>query len=512
MLPADAPPPADPPARRPETERRASSGRASEVAIYAALAAIYVASRVVAVWGRGPIVFPDTAGYRVPPGGLSYGLVSLLGHAPRMWTLPAIYALLPGDQARLAFQVAVSIVAWVALAGALASVLRSRPLRIVAVVVVLALGATPQVTTWDLSMLAESLSISLTVAAVAAWLRVAVRPRPALVAVAVGLTGLWLFTRPYLYPFALGIALIVGLWAWRGDRRALKAVGAGVLVVLAGWSLVASGNVDDGYRLRDDRGVSYVAEAFAQNLFKRYLNDAEATAYFRSQGMPDPTGLTPSAYPASDYDDYEAWAPFYAELRTRPEWMAWLDAHAGSAFAGYVRSHPGAVLSGFERGWPPMLRSAVNPVYGPAVEAKPVSTLGSTLFFRGDGRRAWHGDVTLWVLAAVALAIALVARRTRPLWPVVVVGLTTTGVGGALLFVSWLGSAYEVVRHAAPAAHLVRVGLVVVVFALADALIASRRPTDADEPVGVGGPAGSPAVSPTPAGDPTPPGPAGTAP
>jgi len=477
VLPADAPSPADPPARRREPERRAWPRWAPEAAIYGALTVIFAVTRVIAVWGRGPIVFPDTAGYRVPPGGLSYGLVSLLGHAPRMWALPAIYALLPGDQARMAFQVAVSIGAWVALAGALASVLRNRPLRVAAFVVVLALGATPQVTTWDLSMLAESLSISLTVAAVAAWLRVAARPRPAVAAVAVALTGLWLFTRPYLYPFALGIVVIVGLWAWRGDRRALKAVMAGVLVVLSGWSMVASANVDDGYRLRDDRGVSYVAEAFAQNLFKRYLNDAEATAYFRGRGMPDPTGLTPSAYPESDYDDYEAWAPFYADLLTRPEWMAWLDADARSAFAGYVRSHPGAVMSGFRRGFPPMLRSRVDPVYGPAVEAKPVSTLGSTLFFHGDGRHSWDSDVTAWALAGFALAVALVARRTRPLWPIVVVGLATAGAGATLLFISWIGSAYEVVRHAAPAAHLVRVGLVVVVFALADALIGSLRST-----------------------------------
>jgi hypothetical protein len=50
-------------------------------------------------------------------------------------------------------------------------------------------------------------------------------------------------------------------------------------------------------------------------------------------------------------------------------------------------------------------------------------------------------------------------------------------VSGALLFQVWLGSAYEKIRHAVPGAYLLRVGLIVIVVVLLDALIAPRTRT-----------------------------------
>ena len=132
---------------------------------------------------------------------------------------------MPSDTAIVVLQVSVSIAAWIALAVTLAASVRNRALRVVAAVLVLALGTTSQVATWDGFLLAESITTSLTVAAVAAWLRYATTRWWLPGAVAVAITAMWLFSRPYQYPYTLGLAAILGLvaldsWWIRVDSHA----------------------------------------------------------------------------------------------------------------------------------------------------------------------------------------------------------------------------------------------------------------------------------------------------
>jgi hypothetical protein len=483
--------------------------RRPDTALVAVGCALFAVARIVAVWGRDPIAYPDTNGYRPPDGGLPYSVIDLAGNAPRSWFLPVVYSAMPSDRWIMVLQVAVSILAWIALAVVVASACRSPVARVGGAMLVLLLGTTPQVATWDVSLLAESLSISLTAASVAAWLRYAVTRSWLPGCVAVALTAAWLFSRPYQYPYTLGIAALLVLWAafgwWRARRGARDLadaespsdggvdprptrsapsgraawlsplVLAGVLVVLSGWSMVITANVDDGYRLRDGRGVAYFTEAFGQNMFKRYLNDPEARAFFEERGLPSTEGLTPSEFPDGFTDDYDKWQVFYAEIRARPEWMAWLDGPARSAFSEYVASHPFDVLDDFLDATPRMLRSPVLPVYGAPVEV-PGAWLGEQLFFRGDDGALWFGDLHTWLLVAVGLGVAGAITGRRPRLPVVVVGIVTVGVGASLFFLSWLGSAYEMVRHGVPAVQLMRVGALLLVVATADALLS--RPVE----------------------------------
>jgi hypothetical protein len=471
--------------------------RRPDVALVVAGCVLFAVARIAGAWGRDAIAYPDTNGYRPPPGGLPYSVIDFAGNAPRSWFLPVVYSAMPSDRWIMVLQVAVSILAWIGLAAAVASVCRSPVARVGGAALVLLLGTTPQVATWDVSLLAESLSISLTAASVAAWLRFAVSRSWVSGTASVALTAAWLFSRPYQYPYTIGIAALLVVWAgigwWRARRRSgadaseaapsgrgawlSPLVLAGVLVVLSGWSMVITANVDDGYRLRDDRGVAYFTEAFGQNMFKRYLNDPEARAFFEERGLPSTEGLAPSEFPDGFTDDYDKWQVFYAEIRSRPEWMAWLDGPARSAFSEYVASHPFDVLSDFLDATPRMLRSPVLPVYGAPVEV-PGSWLGEQLYFRGDDDALWFGDVQAWLLVAVALGLAAIATGRRLRLPVVAVGIVTLGVGGSLFFLSWLGSAYEMVRHGVPAVHLVRIGALLLVVAAADALL--TRP-DRDE-------------------------------
>jgi len=484
--------------------------RRPDVAIIAVLCVAFAVARILGAWGRSPVGFPDSDGYRPPTGGLPYDVVSFLGHAPRSWFLPLVYSSMPSDQSILVLQVVVSIVAWSALAIALASVLRHPAVRVGAGLLVLALATTPQVATWDLALLAESLSISLTVGSLAAWLRFAHNRRWLPGAVAVLITSMWLFSRPYQYVYTLGLAGLLAAWAlsrwWvarrrpapgdsavdvgsragdatgdderrrRRDRRSwiVPTVMAAVLVVCSAWSVVITRNTNDGYRLRDGRDVPYWSEAFGQNMFKRYLNDPAATAFFQEQGLPPLDGLQPSVH-GHFVNDYGDWHVFYAEIRNRPEWMAWLEGPSRSAFTEYVVSHPSDVVTDFLDDAPQMLRSPFLTGYGEAAEV-PGSWLGRQLYFRGSDTNLVVGDTQALLLLAVALAVAAVATRRRLELPVVVVGVVTVGVGASLFGLSWLGSAYELVRHGIPAVQLLRVGALILVAAGADALASGPRP------------------------------------
>lgn len=470
---------------RPAIWRRAMAR--PELVLFCGLAVAFAVLRVLAVWHRAPGLYPDTDTYRPPQGGLPYSLLSFTGQAPRLWGLPLIYRLLLADRARMLFQVAASIVAWVALAGSIASVLRNRALRIAAFVATLLLALAPEVAAWDQSLISESLTISVSVGAAAAWLRFAVRPAPRSAAAGLFLTGGLLFIRPFQAPIALGIAALCVLWAFAGGKRVLKFSAAGVLVLLSIASTVTAGRVNDGYRLRSGRGVAYFAEAFQQNLYKRYLKDPGATEWFRHHGMPDPTGMTAPSRTGPFYGDFRRGRVFFTQVRSRPAWLHWLDGEAKSALAGYVVSHPGQVITEFVDESPTMIRSAVLPAgFGSHVDRTPFEPIPPSVdvdpFFRGSQQHLWANDVAVLFFVAVALGIGVVLTKRRPRWPVLVVGLSTFAVGVGSLFENWLGSAIEMIRHAVPAVTVMRAGLIVTVFALADALLHRGR---AEAPVDV---------------------------
>ena len=120
--------------------------------------------RVAAVaQGLPPVRFFDTP---------SYFPIDFLGNAPRLWTGPLLFNILPDDPWRVAGQVVLAVVAWGTLAGATAESARDVHVKRVGAAVVLIVGLMPQVTQWDLLLLSESTALSLTVLGTALALRV----------------------------------------------------------------------------------------------------------------------------------------------------------------------------------------------------------------------------------------------------------------------------------------------------------------------------------------------------
>ncbi len=447
---------------------------------FVVIAVAFAAVRLVAIWGRSPLVYPDSATYRPPPGGLSYPLVSFMGNAPRSWVVPFFYRLLGSDELRVRGQAVASIGAWIALATSAASVVHHRWLKNGAFIAVLLLAWSPHVAFWDLTLLAESFSISLSVAALACWLRFATRPSWAAALGAVGFSGLWVLTRPFQYPIAVALAGTCLLWAWRGEKRAMKTTAAVALLMVAAWSIASSARVAESYRHRDGYGVSYFAEAFGQNFYHRYLPDPAAAAWFTRRGMPSSVGLgEPEAPSSPDKSDYTGWVAYYARMRDRPDWLRWLDKDAQTLVLRYTVTHPLKVFGDFGDAAPYLLRSATNPTsyYGAPVDPLPDPL--DRIFFWGSRSSPW-ADWALWVLAVLSLGITSTVRRARPDRRLLTVGVLTTVGSLGLIFEGWLGSAYEMVRHALSGAVLVRVGLLLLAACLLDALLRAKSDPSTD--------------------------------
>lgn len=475
---------------------------AHPLAPFVLIAAAYVVVRIAAAWHLDPVILGDSDTYRPTTPPPPHPVLSFTGGAPRSWVVPAFYAVFPSDQARVAAQVAVSIGAWISLASVLAASIRSRIAQHVAFVAVLLLGTTPQVTGWDQAIISESLSLSLAVFSVAAWIRVATHPSRLPAILAVSATALWVISRPFQYTLALGLAAVCAAWALRGDHRSLKVGLTAALLVVAAWSAIVSPRINDGYRARDGYGVSYFQEAFGQNFYKRYLGDPTAEAWFRARGMPAWEGMSaPSPWTGTTHDDYEDWHVFFAELRERPDWLRWLDEQAQGEIIRYTLEHPGPVLRDFVDEVPVMLTSDWSTLYGRQVGVLPGPV--DRLWFWGSTTSIVRTDAFAWAVLALAMGAAVALRRRRPSWPLIVTGALVIAAASAFLFQVWLGSAYEIARHAVPMTHLLRIGLLVVAVGLLDALIspsasATEPPTDQraggreqPAPVASGAPAGT---------------------
>jgi hypothetical protein len=385
-----------------------------------------------------PLVYFDSGDYRH---------LQLWG-GRRPFTVPLLFWLAPSDTWKIVEQAAVSMFAWIAIALVLAAGLEDRRVRLGCVTTFLALGLTTQITNWDTAILSDSITISLTVLLVAAWIAVYRSPSRWSVAAVLMVTTLWTFARElHVYVTAVVALIVVAIVVVRRTRAPWRilAIGLAIIAVLGVAERRASGQTSK--------------ENLAGVIGARVLPEHEVRRWFVDAGMP----AMPQLAEGRTHPD--------KELLAIPEFNRWASS-GWMVYARYLLTHPSFAIDGPYRelleqreafsDTTPAKEVLLSPkdAYGRSRPVLP-SALEDLLFDPG------HTGALL-MLGAIALSGAVVvSARTgsdpRHDIPMVV-------VGAALLYVvlSWHGSVFEPGRHAMPAAVAVRVGLFALLAALID--------------------------------------------
>jgi hypothetical protein len=423
----------------------ARRARAFVLSPYALILAAYVALRAIAAVGVPAMRHLDTA---------SWLQLDFSGAEIRLWTVPLFFKILPNDPLREAGQVALSIVGWVALAGMTAWSLVNSKLKIVAFAIVLIVSLMPQVTSWDVTILGESVAISVTVGAIAAWWWFAMRPTKVTATVVCAVVVLWAFLRHTNVVVTIPIAGILGASLLIPRARALRAVILVVVAVTLVWGVPTFGK--NSYN--ED-------EVLLTVLSERILPSPERTDWFADHGMPS----TEDVRSLAGAFEGQGSAPFRANKR----FFRWVVNHGRTTYFEFLRTHPGYVL-----GLPitdaigsSAVLSGTHDVYGFPRSVLP-TPLEDALF--GE---PWALIVlTAGVGALAILAFGVRGWTLRELVPGIALVLSVV-----LYWVTFHGVASEPARHYTLAAVGMRISLILIGLLAADRLLsgaATSRGTD----------------------------------
>jgi hypothetical protein len=389
----------------------------------------YVLVRLGGFYGVMPLSYRDTDSYLEVASHPVWSLDFLAGGRP--WTVPLLYKLLPdGDVWRARGQFAISVASWPLLAAATARCLRPGLYRYVAFATVLLFSLSLAIVRWDTVLLSESVSISLTVLVLAAWLELVRAPRPAMVVAVLVVTVLWVFARDSNGVIALAAAPLVALWAIRPGalgRRWMLGLAGGLLTIFA-LSFLAT-TTEDAQLRRNERPILHV-------IGRRVLASPGQTAYFRDRGMPAPpprvlryrrslAGIADGAIPSDPSTD---------------RFLEWAREHGRGVLARYLLTHPRYTINRVIDNRQRLVSGVTGGYLSPDARLIQPEPLRDLLYPRN------FNDVWFWLvvvgLAALAVWRALGARRT---WIVPVVALVLQFPHAIVVF---HGDTLEVPRHA----------------------------------------------------------------
>lgn len=407
--------------------------------LFALLGAIYVVVRVTAFSGVTSVAYRDSESYLDVAGQSLLSADFWAGARP--WTVPLLYKLLPGDDsARTIGQLVLSLAGWGALAGAVARVLRPRALSVLAFGAVLAFSLSFAVIRWDVLVLSESVSISLTAAVAAAWLELLRAPRRAGVLAVLVLDLLWVFSRDSNAYLALATAVGALIWLARPGpmgRRWPAILALGLIFTFAA-SVAATGTQEAQLR-RNERPLLHVVG-------RRVLINPRERAFFLDHGMPRPTAivLRHRKILAAIGDTIPSDPPTDAYLR-------WVREHGRSTLARYLIAHPGATLRPLVKFRKRLLGGVTQGYRSPDARMALPEPVASALYpHRVHSVLRW-----LMVTTVLTLLVALAGGASR-MW-LVPAGLIVLQLPHALLV--YHGDTLEIPRHAILMAIMLRLGI-----------------------------------------------------
>lgn len=402
----------------------------------AAALSVFTAALVFTWLGRPTRRWPDTP---------SYLHVDFLGHTGRLWTVPLVFDLAGRDSVRTAVQLGIATLCW----GLCAVVLRRSVANVVvgwvlfATVVGLAVSRT--VAQWHRVILSESITISLTVLALAVWVRAMQARSARWWTAAAAVTVLWTFARQVNVPVTAMVAVAVASAAWWMTRKRVALAVAGVLVAATAW---AAFDTAQSTELRRFNASEIVAD--------RVLRSPSAASYFTARGMPvtDEERLLAGTFRRTETIDV-----FLGDRRLQ----SWIDRRFNSTYASYLITHPKPLVAA-------PLSHALTFLGSRAQYAKPRAILPSGVDALLYGRRQLVG---LIVLASIAFAARLVVVRVAldPLETIAVATLIGSIVWAWLV---WLLATVDLRRLGTPPGVAMRIALLTIAAASADRLLARR--------------------------------------
>ena len=402
----------------------------------------YALLRGWASLGRPSASFPDSLGYET---------LSFSGHADRFWPVPLAYSIADSAGARVVLQVLAGAAAWGWLSVVLA---RRSPFPRVFTVAVLAVGLVPQVVRYDLAMLSESLSISVTVAVVAATLDTVRAPSPGARAVWFVLMCTCAMVRP------VHLVVLLACTAWFAGSTLLARERRISILAIACIAAALWG----GFLLRENRSTSEL------NLYtvlaERVITNDARYQWFVDRGMPD----VPGARSAEGYDFAFRLPDDLADYVDLPEGQLpptlvrvggmdlaqWIRQHGWSTYARYVAEHPSDTWSRVSSLTP----RVVDP---PNDDFLPVDTRSVV------PRWIFQGWIVWSIVGLTSLIAGLVRKESEPAARVI----AAMAICGVLVHVATLlTSGIEHERHSVTIAVLLRV---LVMAAVANMIAAGTR-------------------------------------
>ena len=378
-----------------------------------------------------PVRVTDTPTYEQVSAASLLSVDFLAGARP--FTVPTLWKLLGDDHLRIVAHLTLSIIAWLTLAVAVATVIRQRVIRRLAFFLVLLFSATTEVILWDPLLLSESVSLSLAALLVAAWIWFVRVPDWSSVSAVLAATFLWAFVRDsHAYVILFVAAVVLVSFTFRAATSYKAALAAGSVVI----ALLSMASASEGFRWY---------QPMRDILLNRVAADRSMEDHF--------------------------------EARLGPSWR---DADARRVYARYLLAHPAYTFGD------PFFGSQTTPfsstdsasalldpdlrIYNDnaADRAVPLPAfVDDVAFVHGKGR-------VIALVLFIAIGAAAVAFRfgASTVWIVPVVMLISTIPHG---LVAYHLSGLEVDRHALEAAVLLRVGaLILALFAL-DAFVIGIR-------------------------------------
>ncbi len=427
------------------------------------LFACYLALQGIVVAGLPTQRLTDSASYI----GLSF-----TGANGRLFTVPLFYALLLADPVRICGQVVLAAISWWILASNVSSSIADRRVSVGARIVLLALGLVGPISSWNTTILSESVAISLTALVFGLWFRYTNAPTFQKLILLLVVGTLWMFSRPD--NLVIGTIVVLAWTFWtvikhREVRRVVPAVAMCGICIL-GLSLV--GNL----HTRNDVNL---ADIIAQ----RILPDPDYTHWFVDHGMPYSPAI------AGDAHDYPA-----TPLLNDPLLSPWIDQHGSSTYVEFVLTHPVSQLQGWLvdlSGEKPSLtvsppQTSLQPNPSPSL-LSPTANYGrhrdvlpqvvqDVMFEQGQ-----IGDVL--VLAVGAGALTIVARRRTGRDHRLLVPAFVLGLGIVQTALVWLTEATELDRLSMVPAVEIRIALWTVVACSLDRLLPLWLPRGTKEPL-----------------------------